>query len=308
MAGGVIRRPFASAMLAAVVFAAMHSAAAAQQVVVLVNGAPITTYDIEQRTKLLQLSTHKNPARQEVIEELINDRIKIAEAKRYGLEAPDAEVDKTIANMGSRTGMSLAQFTQLLAADGVAVSTLKMRVRADITWAQLVRGKYASVLQPDDKDVLDAIGTKGQEGESVGYDYSLRPILFIVPKGSPASSVEARMREAEGLRSRFQGCDEGITFTRALPDVAIRDPVTRTSADLPAPLREVLDNTPVGRLTKPEVTAQGVELFALCEKKTTTADTPQKRSARMEIFSSRFETQSKRFLSELRRSYMIEYK
>ena len=34
----------------------------AQQVVVIVNGDPITALDIEQRTKLIQLSTHKAPA------------------------------------------------------------------------------------------------------------------------------------------------------------------------------------------------------------------------------------------------------
>ena len=31
------------------------------QVVVMVNGEPITNYDIEQRSKLMMLSTHKPP-------------------------------------------------------------------------------------------------------------------------------------------------------------------------------------------------------------------------------------------------------
>jgi peptidyl-prolyl cis-trans isomerase SurA len=88
----------------------------------------------------------------------------------------------------------------------------------------------------------------------------------------------------------------------------VRDPVARTSADLAPALREVLNNTPVGKLTKPEVTAQGVELFALCERKETTTDTPQKRGIRQEIFSSRFDAQSKRYVNEVRRASMIEYK
>ena len=35
-----------------------------------------------------------------------------------------------------------------------------------------------------------------------------------------------------------------------------------TSADLPAVLRDVLDKTPIGHLTAPEVTKQGVEMVA----------------------------------------------
>src|ERR1700757_4385750 len=49
----------------------------AQSVAVMVNGEPITDYDIEQRSKLLFLSTHKKPTRQEVIDELIDDKVKI---------------------------------------------------------------------------------------------------------------------------------------------------------------------------------------------------------------------------------------
>ena len=43
---------------------AMTARADAQTVVVIVNGDPITQFDVEQRSKLIQLSTHKAPAAQ----------------------------------------------------------------------------------------------------------------------------------------------------------------------------------------------------------------------------------------------------
>ena len=45
-----------------IVVAAAAAAAVAQQVVVIVNGEPITALDIEQRSKLIQLTTHKAAA------------------------------------------------------------------------------------------------------------------------------------------------------------------------------------------------------------------------------------------------------
>ncbi len=305
MAPGKVILLFAATFILGVT--TMQSPTAAQQVVVLVNGSPITTYDIEQRAKFEALSNNVRP-RQEVIEELIEEKMKVQEAKRYGMEASNADIDRAVANMASRAGMSLAQFTQFLATRGVDLGTIRTRMRADIIWAQLVRGRFPATLQIEEPDIRDVLSNKKEEGETVAYDYRLRPILLIVPKGSAASVVEGRVREAEGLRTRFQSCDDGIALARSLRDVAVRDPVRRTSADLPPALREVLDNTPVGKLTKPEVTAQGVELFALCERLENKSDTPQKRSIRAEIFGARFETQSKRYLSEVRRSSMIEYK
>jgi peptidyl-prolyl cis-trans isomerase SurA len=281
--------------------------AQAQQVVVVVNGEPITALDIEQRSKLTQLSTHKVPPRQEVLDELISEILKVKEAKKWGLEVSTAEVDSAYANMASRMRMNADQLTQTLAKSGINATTLKQRIRADITWPQLVRGRYQSSLQIGEKDILTATDAKPEDG--IGYDYTLRPILLLVPAGSPEGFVEARRRDAESLRARFQGCDEGIAFARALKDVAVREQIIRSSADLPLELRKVLDGIEVGKLTAPEMTKLGIEMYAVCAKKESAADnTPGKRRAREAIAAERYEQRSKQYLNEIRRGAMLEYK
>ena len=278
----------------------------AQQIVVVVNGDPITALDIEQRSKLTQLSTHKAPPRQEVLEELINEKLKIKEAKRFGLEVSDAEVDQSFASMASRMRYTPDQLVQGLAKSGVHASTLKSRIRADIAWQQLVRGRFQSILQVGEKDLL---ATATNPDELVGYDFNLRPILFFTPSGADSALIDARRREAEALRGRFGNCDEGIAFARALKDVAVRDQVNRSSADLPPELRKVLDGMEIGKLTPPEVTKFGVEMFAICGKKPSAADnTPGRRKARETLMMERFEQQSKKYLQDVRRSAMIEYR
>ncbi len=289
--------------------AAMHQPAFAQNVAVIVNGDPITTYDIDQRSRFIQLVSHKAPARQEVVDELINEKLKIQVGKRYKVEVTDNEVDGAYGEMGKRMRLSPQQLTQVLAQGGVDAATLKSRIRADLAWQQIVRGKFQSSFQIRDKDVFAALeGRKKDDKETIGYEYTLRPILFVVPRGSPESTVETRRREAEALRSRFQNCEEGLPFARALRDVAVRDPIVKSSADLAPALREIIDNTPVGRLTSPETTTQGVELFALCAKKETKLDAPALREVRQEMFAEQFQAKSKRFLDELRRGAMIEMK
>jgi len=209
--------------------------------------------------------------------------------------------------MASRMRRTAEQLTQELAKAGVNAATLKARIRADIAWPQLVRGRYQASLQIGEKDILTAMDSKSDD--TVGYDYILRPILFLVPPGSPEVFIDGRKREAEALRSRFQGCEEGIAFAHALKDVAVREQVTRSSADIPAELRKVLESVEVGRLTAPEATKLGIEMFAICAKKASAADnTPGKRQARDTIMNERYEQRSKQWLQELRRGAMFEYK
>jgi peptidyl-prolyl cis-trans isomerase SurA len=289
---------------------ALLSWPAAAQVVVVVNGDPITAFDIEQRSKLIQLTAPRTPTRQQVVDELIDEKLKIQLIRRYSIEGMDKDVDTAFANMARRMKLTPQQFTETLARSGVMPGTLKQRIRAEITWSNVIRGRYQSSFQINDKDILAKLESKKtDEKELIGYDYTLRPILFVVARGSPPGLAETRKREAEALRARFQNCEDGIALARGLKEVAVRQPVVKMSAELPPALREILEKTEVGRLTAPEVTAQGVEVYALCGKKQSSAENvPGRREVRDELFSERFQSHSTRYLKELRNQAMIEYR
>lgn len=279
------------------------------QIVVMVNGSPVTALDIEQRTKFEQLTTHKARSRQEVINTLIDDRLKIYIAKRYGIETTPAEIDQALENMAKRSRATPQQMTQSLAQSGISINTLRAKIQADISWSQLVRGRYSASLQIGEADINSVLQSRGAgEGETVGYTYTLYPIVILVPRGSNASTIEVKRQSAENLRSRFVSCNEGLRLARALRDVAVREPVSRSSGDLAPQLRDLLNSMEIGRVTTPEVTEQGLQMFALCDKKQTKIDTAAKREVREEIFSKRFEERGKKLLDEVRRSAMIEYR
>src|SRR6185437_4919163 len=140
------------------------------------------------------------------------------------------------------------------------VEGLKERIHADFVWGQILRGKFRASLQVGDQEVAVKLQGKEKKEEAPGYDYTLRPILFVVSRGSTPATIESRKQQAEGLRSRFQGCDEGLRIAMALPDVAVRATIKKSSAELGQTQRDALNNTPVGKLTPAEVTPQGVEL------------------------------------------------
>ena len=278
------------------------------QVDVIANGSPITEYDIQQRLKLDAIS-QKTQNRQQVINDLIDDRLKIARAKVYGLEVGDSEINGAFENMATRQHITTEQFTQVLEHAGISPNAVKARIRAEITWQQLIRGKYNSSLQIGDSDIAKALKDKNEgDAPAVGYIYTLYPVMVVVARGSNESVISAKRSEAESLRSRFASCTEGLAMARGLRDVAVRDPITRNSADLNPQLRDLLGNIQVGHLTPPEVTAQGLQMFAVCNKKESATESPQKREMREQLFVKRFESESKKYLDEIRKAAMIEYK
>lgn len=284
------------------------SSPAHAQVACMINGDPITNFDIEQRSKLLMLSTHKMPDRQQVINELIDEKVKLKEGKKFSIDPSVSDVDQSYAAMSGRMRITTDQLTKSLESQGIRPDTLKARIKADMVWSNLVRGRYKESLQVSEKDVAAAVQQSGgdERPDTKGFEYKMRPIVLVVPRGSASEVVETRKKEAEALRARIQTCAEANAFFKSMQNAAIRDSVTKSSADIPAPLREVLDNTPIGHLTPPEVTKQGIEMVALCARDETTVDTPKKKEIRDKIFSEKFEAKSKAYLAESRRASMIE--
>ena len=295
---------------AALLLLVYASPSAAQSVAIMVNGDPITTYDIEQRSKLNFLTTHKPSDRQQVMNELIDEKLKIKEAKKFGVDPSASDVDQSFAAMSGRMRITPDQLSKSLEGQGIRPDTLKSRLKADMVWTSLVRGRYKESLQVGEKDVAAAVQVSGGEAkqQAEAFEYKMQPIVLIVPRGSAPAAIESRQKEAEALRNRVQTCAEANAFFKSMPNAAIREIVTKTSADIPPVLREVLDKTPIGHLTAPEVTKQGVEMVALCGRNPTTVDTPKKKEIREKMYAEKYEAKSKWYLQEIRKAAMIEYR
>src|SRR6516165_8977633 len=137
---------FTAALFMLAMITTISLPARAQQIVVLVNGSPITDLDIAHREKFLEMSNHKKPSRQEVIDSLVDETLELKEAARYSLEPTDADVQSAYDNVAQK-------LTQILSNGGASADTLKHRLKAQIAWTTLVRGRYKVSLEIADKDV-----------------------------------------------------------------------------------------------------------------------------------------------------------
>ncbi len=201
------------------------SPARAQSVAVMVNGEPITNFDIEQRTKLNALSGAKTNSRQDVIEELISEKVKIKEGKKYSVDPGASEVDGAFQNMSSRMRLTPDQLVQSLASKGIRPDTLKSRLKADMVWNAIVRGRFKQSLQVGEKEVDAAVQGAGGDAMTEAFEYQMRPVVLVVPRGAASGMMEARHKEAEGLRERIQSCEDANRTFKSMQNATIRDTV-----------------------------------------------------------------------------------
>lgn len=278
------------------------------QVVALVNGDPITALDVAQRMRLIELMSHKTPSRQDVLEELVNEKIKLQQARNQKIEITDAQVDKVFGSMAQRTGRKTADFGAALTQAGVDLARFKTRLRSELGWRQVIEQRSPGVFQVRDADLVAILLAHGEEAQTKATQYSLQQIVLVVPRNSPEPVRAARMKEAETLRNRFSNCEQDMDLVRELREVVIKDPIVRLSTDLGVQYKQLLDKTPDGKMTPPETTATGIEIVAICGRKEIIADVSSRREFKEELLTKRLAEYEKSLLDYFRKQSIIDYR
>src|SRR5258708_9731901 len=148
---------------------------------VLVNDEPITSFDIAQRAKLIAMAREKGGVK-EATDQLVNEVIEVADAKKHGIVVPDARVDQAFAQISKNLKMTPEQLTKILASQGVVPETLKRRVRAQIAWSQVVQAKSHVEVSIKSSDITKALLADSQPDKLQTTEFTLQEILFVLPK------------------------------------------------------------------------------------------------------------------------------
>lgn len=274
--------------------------ARAQSLVATVNDSPITSYDVEQRIKLLRaLRQTATPAA--ALESIIEDRLKANEIRKYGINPTAQDAGQELARIAADKKISAAALSSAIQAARVDTQHWQEHGKAQIGWRGYVAAlnKNVSVSETEVRAELNRRGAKKSQ------DYHLRPIVFIVPRNASPGEAEGRAREAANLRSRFNDCDSGIQFARALRDVAIRPAITRSLGALPDHLAQTIEKTPVGRLTPPARTADGYEMIAVCSAGRAGSDSTAAQEVRQELVAKKLEGVGDKLYAPLRKRAII---
>lgn len=274
----------------------------AQTIVSSINGDPITNIDIDERMKLLRV-LRKPATRDAAIESLYTDRLELREAGKYAVNPRDSDISEEIV----KVAQGLKTAPQALVAEiqhaGVTEDHFKAHFRADFAFNLLVQALNKGV-EASEEQVRAELAKQGGKSAS-GLEYTVRQVIFAVPNSATVATLNERAHEAEQLRTRFVDCESGVPLARAINDVTVRDPLTKTSIELNEGLRQLLDKTPAGHLTPPQRSTAGIEMIAICSKGAPKDDSAARTAISQKLLAAHIAADAERRLKEMRSKAVI---
>lgn len=211
--------PLISAALAiCVTLGTTASAQNAFQPVITVNDSAITAFELDQRQRLLAVFRTPGDLAKAARDGLIEDRLKEAEMSRSGLVLTPDSLNLAMADFAGRANLSLEEFTQILAGNGVEIETLRDFVKVGVSWRDFIRSRYNNRVEITDAEVTQAISQAGAGGNQL--EVLLSEIIIAAPPPKAAAAMataqqisqltstaafEAQARKVSALPSRTNG-------------------------------------------------------------------------------------------------------
>jgi len=295
-----LTKTFYAVFTSLVLALALPQTAFGATVKVTVNEMPITDVQISQRAKLLQLERRGNSSSARLSmarKELVDEELKIQEAKRLKLSPTDAEVTEAFLNVARNMRVSSDNLSRILTQNGVNPQTLKDRLRAAIAWRNVTRTAVQSRIQFSEAELEQKAAAELTPADNI--DYILKEVLFIIPAGSNISTSR-RTAQANQYRRSFQGCDSAVDLSLSYTDAAVIDLGRRHATQLPDALAKELARLKVGGITKPRVVSNGVSMLAVCSKTAAKDLSFTTNKVRQEVGTKLLKAEAEKYLEELR--------
>jgi peptidyl-prolyl cis-trans isomerase SurA len=240
-------------------------------------------------------------------EELIEERLKLQEAKKNGIEVPDEEVRRVFKSLAENNKMTEEQFVQHLKGLGVDATTLKERFRAMIGWREVVRRRFSALVSVTQREVDRAVTAAGESAED-GVELHVQKITLSLPTASDQGQMAKRFAEAEALRRKFGGCKSMAGLTKEATGVKFDDMKFIKPSSISEPTRSLLLAAKDGDMLPPSAMPGAIDLFAVCGRRTVKGDEKQREKVQEDLRAKEFEMLAKRHLRDIRQDAHIEFR
>jgi len=239
-------------------------------------------------------------------EELIDERLKVQEGKRLTIVVTDQEVDRAFKEMSTRNKITEAQFVEQLKSQGIDPATIKARTRAALVWRDVIRRRFGHQININDRDIERFVEQSADATAAPAVEMQLHRITLAVPGRIDQAALARRLSEAEQLRKRFRGCRNTQELVKGLPDARFESLANQAASAVSEPTRSLLLNAKDGEMVPPTLASTGVELYAVCGRKTVKVDEEKRLKAQQELTLREFDVVSRRHIRDLRAEALIE--
>ncbi len=240
------------------------------------------------------------------LENLIDMRLLLQEAKKSNIGATDDEVKKTMEAIRTKYGMTEEGFKDALTKEGFTIEEYKKKLSEQIIMNRLVDLEVRSKIVVTDDEVNTYLEkNKGAAAAEEGYKIS----HILIRKGDDPAKAEEKAAEV------YEKIKAGENFAEAARKYS-DDPSAKTGgdlgfinkADLSKEFLAAVSSLKPGEVSKPFMTNKGINIVLLENSRIFNSPAELKQALKDKLYAERFDKEYKSWIKGLRQKAYVDIK
>jgi peptidyl-prolyl cis-trans isomerase SurA len=274
---GSHRRPIAAIIVLTIASVAPwgpppRAAEPVEKIVAVVNDEAISEDDLDGRLKLAMIAGNYPDNKEtrerltpQVLRSLIDDQLRIQEAKRLKLSVDQEEVDGELKQTAEANHQTVAQLRENLAKQGVPFSTLQRETLAQVSWRKVVQKEIRKRIEVTDQEVDSAYSKMMASVKK--QQYLVAEIFLSVDSPADDQRVKAFAGQLENqLKQGASFAKLAQQFSQAAGAAQGGDLGAVQDGELPDELDQALHRMTPGEISQPIQTQAGYHILLLRAK------------------------------------------
>jgi peptidyl-prolyl cis-trans isomerase SurA len=253
----------------------------ADYIVAVVNADPITNAQVNAEVERArrQYAAQRRPApetaalRQQVLDQLINERAQLQQAREMGIKVDEPSIDQAEQTVARQNQMTVAQLReQTLQRDGLTPKALRDRLREQLMLQRLRERDVDARVSVSDADVEQYLADQQRNSSPGAQLINIAQILVAVPEDAGETEVKTLNAKALQIAQRARAKDADFAaLAREVSnsgDKANGGQMGLRSADrYPALFTDAVKTLTVGEIAGPVRSGAGFHVLKLLDRR-----------------------------------------
>ena len=239
--------------------------------IIEVNNSIITQFELDQRTKLVEILNIPGDPVYVAKEQLIDERLKQNEAEKIGITVSDKEISTRLDHFASKANVSISDFYKRLKVLGIYPTTFQTYIETEILWRKIVIKKFEKASLISELEVK-----KAKDRASFENNFQVLLTEIIIPKSfDDLNDVEALTQSLTKIRSIEAFSDAAKKYSVA-PTAATGGLIKWQDFEkLPDIVKPLILGLSPGEVTEPVRLAKAVAIFQVRDIREIIKDTKE---------------------------------
>ena len=248
------------------------------RIVAIVDQTVVTEQELESRIATVTAQFKKqgtelpaeNILRKQILERLITDTLQIQYAAQTGLKVDDNQLDKTIERIAEQNQMTLTEFSEALAKDGVSMRKFRSDIRNEITIARLREREVDGRVNVSESEIDNFLTSQAANNENQD-EFEISHILIRTPEEGATEDVQKAKAKVDtavnDLNTGKSFAKVSASFSDAPNALEGGNLGWKSGAQMPALFLDALKTMQIGDISSPLRSPNGFHVLKLTNKR-----------------------------------------